>query len=132
MKLVIRLFFRYFFRTIRIILGPFMLLWEKLTTPKGIERDPEDQKRLDEKTRNFTLYQFKTCPFCIKARKAINGLSLNIEKRDAQHDQNHREELLKGGGKIKVPCLRVAGEDGKETWLYDSSEIIQFLKKEAA
>lgn len=109
-----------------------MLLWEKLTTPKGIERAPEEQKLLDEKTRNFTLYQFKTCPFCIKARKTISGLSLNIETRDAQHDLQNREDLLKGGGKIKVPCLRVAGKDGKETWVYDSNEIIQYLKKEVA
>ena len=127
-----KLFFKIFFKTLRIVLGPFMLLWEKLSTPKGIERDPEDQRRLDEKTSSYLLYQFKTCPFCIKTRKAIKGLSLNIEKRDAQHDQQNRDDLLKGGGKIKVPCLKIMDTEGKETWVYESSEIIQFLENEAA
>ena len=44
MKLAIRLFFR----TLRFALIPFMLLWERLTTPKGIARPSQDQQRVDE------------------------------------------------------------------------------------
>lgn len=132
MKIVIRLFFRYFFRSVRIILGPFMLLWEKVTTPKGIVRPLVEQQRLDQKTKKYVLYQFKTCPFCIKARRTIKSLSLNIETRDAQKDLNIREELLKGGGQIKVPCLRVLGRDGPDTWLYESSAISNYLREQYA
>lgn len=127
-----RLFFRYFFRTIRIILGPFMLLGEMLTSPKGIERDPEAQKKVDDATRDLVLYQFATCPFCIKVRKEIKRLSLNIEKRDALKDPAARAELAGGGGEIKVPCLRIPSEEGSHTWLYESDEIIAWLRERFA
>jgi len=78
---------RYFFRGLRIVLIPFVLIWEAVTTPKGIVRAPSEQQRIDEQTRGMALYQFKTCPFCIKVRREIRRLSLNIELRDARHDE---------------------------------------------
>jgi len=128
MKFAIRLFFR----TIRRILGPFMLLGDKITTPKGIQRPADEQEKLNETTQGVALYQFKTCPFCIKVRREIKRQSLNIELRDAQHDQEHRQQLLNGGGKIKVPCLKVKQDDGNHIWLYESSEVIRYLKDLAA
>jgi len=128
MKWVIRLFFR----TIRRVIGPFMLLGDKITTPKGIERPAEKQEQLDQTTQDIALYQFKTCPFCMKVRREIKRQSLNIELRDAQHDQEHRQELLTGGGQIKVPCLKVKDKDGQPTWLYESTEVIQYLREIAA
>jgi glutaredoxin len=127
-----RLFFRYFFRTIRIILGPFMLLGELLTSPKGIERTPEAQKQVDEQTRDLVLYQFTTCPFCIKVRKELKRLSLNIEKRDALRNPAARADLEQGGGEIKVPCLRITNEHGTHTWLYESDDIIAYLRERFA
>ena len=128
MKFAIRLFFR----TIRRIIGPFMLLGDKITTPKGIQRPADEQEKLDKTTQNLALYQFKTCPFCIKVRREIKRQSLNIELRDAQHDLEHRQQLLDGGGQIKVPCLKVKKDDGNQVWLYESSEVIRYLKKLAA
>jgi len=127
-----KLFFRYFFRTIRIILGPFMLLGELLTSPKGIERDPEAQKNIDEETKNLVLYQFTTCPFCIKVRKELKRLSLNIEKRDALKDPAARAELQENGGEIKVPCLRITDENSKHIWMYESDDIITYLRERFA
>lgn len=128
MKWLIRLFFR----TVRRIIGPVMLLLDKLTTPKGIERPEPEQQRVDGKTKNMVLYQFKTCPFCIKVRREIKRQSLNIELRDAQHNQEYRTQLLEGGGQVKVPCLRNVNEQGEETWLYESNQIIEYLKQQAA
>ncbi|MCW8829406.1 MAG: glutaredoxin [Gammaproteobacteria bacterium] len=127
-----RLFFRYFFRTLRVILGPFMMLSERLTTPKGIERDPETQKTIDEQSKDLTLYQFATCPFCIKVRREMKRLSLNIELRDAQRDPEARAELEQGGGEIKVPCLRITNEHGSHSWLYESDDIIAYLRERFA
>ena len=127
-----KLFFRYFFRTIRIILGPFMLLNELLTKPKGIERAAEAQQKVDEESKKLALYQFNTCPFCIKVRREITRLSLNIEKRDALNDPAARAELEQEGGQIKVPCLRITDEDGKHSWMYESDEIISFLRERFA
>lgn len=127
-----RLFFRYFFRTVRIILGPFMLLGELLTSPKGMERAAEAQQKVDKECKNLTLYQFRTCPFCIKVRKELKRLSLNIEKRDALKDPAARAELEQQGGQIKVPCLRITDEQGGQSWMYESDDIIAYLRERFA
>jgi len=121
--------FRTFFRTLRIVLGPFMLLWEMINTPKGVVRAPEVQAKIDQQCKTFVLYQFKTCPFCIKVRRTIKTLSLNIALRDAQHDEKNRADLLQGGGQIKVPCLRVSDAQGKDHWIYESAVINQYLRQ---
>lgn len=127
-----RFVIRTFFKALRFILGPFVLLWEMLTTPKGIVRPAEQQQQIDLQCRNLALYQFKTCPFCIKVRRAMRALSLNIELRDAQHDPQHRAALLQGGGKAQTPCLRITDEQGNSQWMYESDEIIQYLRQRFA
>lgn len=119
---------RYFFKTLRLVLSPVILLLNKLTTPRGITRDPEQQQQIDAATRQLALYQFRSCPFCIKVRRAAKRLSLNIEQRDALHDPTHRTALLEGGGEVKVPCLRITENDGQVRWLYESDEIIAYLQ----
>lgn len=123
---------RTFFKIIRAILGPIMLFIDWLTTPRGVERNPDEQQKIDAITANMALYQFRTCPFCIKVRRSIKRQSLNIKMMDAQHNQQHREELLKGGGKIKVPCLKIVDETGNTRWLYESNDIIQYLQEKVA
>ena len=127
-----KLFFRYFFRLVRLILGPVLLLIEWVSTPNGIKRSAEEQKNIDQQTRNLALYQFKTCPFCIKVRRSIKRLSLNIDIKDAQKDPENRHALLEGGGKIKVPCLRITDENNNTQWLYESDEIIRYLEEKYA
>jgi glutaredoxin len=116
------------FKALRVVLGPFMLLWEALTRPRGIKRNLENQQAVDRECQNLSLYQFKTCPFCIKVRQEIRRLSLPIQFRDAQAEGVHRDALLHGGGEIKVPCLRIQGEAGTVHWLYESGKIIEYLR----
>lgn len=123
MKPLIRLFFK----TLRIVLGPFLLLGNWLTQPKGIVRPETEQQAVDARTRNLALYHFPTCPFCLKARRTIRRLSLNIELRDAKHDPAHRDALIAGGGKPQVPCLLMTDANGKQTWLYESDAINAYL-----
>jgi glutaredoxin len=118
-----------FFRTLRLILMPFMLLWSALAKPKGIVRPPEVQNKIDQDCEKLALYHFKTCPFCIKVRHEMARLSLPIALRDAQHDTAHRDELMLGGGKIQTPCLRITDQTGKVQWLYESKEIISYLQQ---
>ena len=125
MKFIIRLFFK----TLRLVLGPLLLLWERLSTPKGVKRTPEAQKLIDQKCQTLALYQYKTCPFCMKVRRTIRSHSLPIELRDAQHDAQHRADLLQGGGQLKVPCLRITDTQGNSGWLYESEMIIQYLRQ---
>ena len=126
MKPLIRLFFR----TVRLILTPFLLLGNWLTQPKGVVRPAAAQAAVDARTRNLALYQFPTCPFCIKVRRTLRRLSLNVELRDARHDDVHRAALLAGGGKPQVPCLLITDADGKQTWLYESDAINGYLNRE--
>ena len=120
--------FRTFFKTLRLVLGPILLLRERLTRPEGLVRAPPVQQDVERQCRSLALYQFKTCPFCIKVRQEMRRLSLPIELRDAQHDAGNREALLHGGGKSVVPCLRIQDQHGNPRWLYESGEIIAYLR----
>ena len=121
-------FFKYFFKTIRLMMGPVILFIDKITSPRGIVRPEPEQQKVDQQASNLILYQFKTCPFCIKVKRHNKRLSLNIETRDAQHNPVFRQELLQGGGQIKVPCLKIVDEKGNDQWMYESDDIVQYLQ----
>ena len=120
--------FRMFFKALRVIIGPVMLLWELVTRPKGRARAPAAQEKVDQQCRNMVLYQYRTCPFCIKVRQEIRRLSLNIERLDAQQDGRNRDDLVRGGGQAKVPCLKITDQAGNSQWLYESGAIIEYLR----
>jgi glutaredoxin len=119
---------RAFFKTLRLVLGPVMLLKERLTSPEGLQRDAAAQAAVDLQCQNLALYQFSTCPFCIKVRQEMRRLSLPIEKRDAQHNVANRDELLQGSGATKVPCLKIIDANGQTQWLQDSAAIVTYLR----
>ncbi|MBD3610182.1 MAG: glutathione S-transferase N-terminal domain-containing protein [Gammaproteobacteria bacterium] len=127
-----RFFIRWFFRTLRIVLTPIVLTINWLTTPKGVTREATEQVKVDQQTAQLKLYQFQACPFCIKVRREMQRLSLNIELRDAQKDMTHREDLIAGGGEWKVPCLQITDDQGNQQWLYESDEIILHLRERFA
>ena len=124
MKIIIRTFFK----TLRIILGPVMLLKEKLTQPKGIVRLQASRQSADLQCQSLALYQYKTCPFCMKVRHEIGRLSLNIQHIDAQPPGADRDALTREGGQTKVPCLKITDAAGNCQWLYDSEKIIGYLR----
>ena len=117
-----------FFKTLRLVLGPFMQMWEVISRPKGMVRTPALQLEVDRQCSSLALYQFKTCPFCIKVRQEIRRLSLNIEPRDAQKVGKNRADLIEGVGQPKVPCLKITDAAGNSQWLVESGAIIAYLK----
>lgn len=123
---------RIFFRTLRALLGPVLLFINWITRPKGVIRPAAAQQAIDARTQHLGLYHFPTCPFCLKARRVMHRLSLNIDLRNAQHDPVHRQALLAGGGKIQTPCLRITDAQGQSIWLYESRDIIAYLEREFA
>ena len=116
-------------RIIRLILGKLILFFNWLFTPRGIKRDPALQAGIDSQTASLKLYQYEACPFCVKVRRAMKRHSLKIETRDVKRSDSAREELLAGGGNLKVPCLRIDEGDGQARWLYESRDIIGYLEK---
>ena len=124
MKIIIRTFFK----ALRIVLGPVMLLKEKLTRPRGIVRSRAEQQSADLQCQSLVLYHYKTCPFCMKVRQEMARLSLNIQRVDAQPQGADRDTLTREGGQTKVPCLKITDAAGKSQWLYDSDKIIGYLR----
>jgi len=91
-------------------------------------RSPERQAVVDEQTKTLALYHFDTCPFCLRVRRAINKLQLCIELRNTHREPRWQAELLAGGGKRTVPCLRIEAPGESIHWLYESADIIAYLK----
>lgn len=79
-------------------------------------------------TSDLSLYQYNFCPFCMTTRNAIKKLGIEIEIRDTMKTPKHRQTLFTEGGKSQVPCLRIEQENGVK-WMYESAEIIAYLKK---
>lgn len=119
---------RGFFRLVRLLLTPPMLLWELLSTPKAPQRSAEQQAQLDQRSATLALYQYRACPFCIKVRKESARLGLSLEKRNAKLAE-HGQALLAGGGALKVPCLRISNDAGDDQWLYESADINRYLQQ---
>lgn len=113
----------------RNLFGNFLRLANCITLPKPIERSQVDQDRIDMKTEHLSLYNFANCPFCIKVRRFIHESNINIEILDAANDDTHKSDLMNYGGKYQAPCLRISEPNGEDEWLYESDDIISFLKK---
>ena len=113
---------------IRWILGSLILSINWLTTPKGIKRDAGAQADIDQLTGKLALYHYRACPFCVKVRRQMKRQSLNIVTKDVKRSETAKEQLLAGGGLLKVPCLRIEDEQGQSQWMYESSDIINYLE----
>jgi glutaredoxin len=115
-------------RIIRLILGKLILFFNWVLTPRSVTRDSAAQATIDQQTANLALYQYEACPFCVRVRRAMKRQGLNIQTRDIKRCDTSREELLAGGGDLKVPCLRIEGEQGQVQWLYESKDIVRYLE----
>jgi len=122
----------FIFKPVRWVLGQIIIFIDWVTRPKPVQRSAETQKEVDEQTQNMALYQFQQCPFCVKTRRQIRRLALNIESRDARNDPQWNQELINDGGKYQVPCLKITAADGSVQWLYESTEINQYLDENFA
>lgn len=116
---------------IRNLLGGIIAFFDVITRGSKLKRTKEDQQQLEKELQELTLYQFFACPFCIKTRRAMYKMNLPIVKRNVSKGSPYREELLQGGGKVQTPCLRIESATGN-TWLYESSEIIDYLRQRFA
>jgi len=77
-------------------------------------------------TKSYVLYYSKYCFFCQKVLHFLRGKDHNIEMRSTS-DRSNRAELVTGGGKSQVPCLRIDNGSGNVQWMYESDDIIRYL-----
>ena len=120
MKLLLKIF--------RNGLGAIIAFVSWIIPANKVIRSEAQQQAVDRQTKELELYQFFACPFCIKSRRLIRKLNLKIVVRNAQTAGLYRDELLKEGNKVQVPCLKIS-QDSKTTWLYESSAIEVYLKE---
>lgn len=79
----------------------------------------------------YTLYQYDSCPFCARVRRYLAEAGIDMPMKDTLRDPAARQELIEGGGSSMVPCLRIE-RDGAVWWMYESLDIIAYLREHAA
>ncbi len=79
----------------------------------------------------YQLYYFVTCPYCWIVRLYMLWKGIRLPLRESMFSARNRDELVAGGGKFQVPCLRIENEDGSTEWLYESLDIVRYLKRQS-
>jgi len=60
----------------------------------------------------------------------MKHIDIEVEERDIARNPAYRAELIKGGGRAQVPCLRIESK-GEVRWLYESQDIVRVLQRQA-
>jgi glutathione S-transferase len=79
-------------------------------------------------TTGLTLYILEYCPFCHRVLDTVEELGLKIPTKETSRDRGARAELIAGGGMSQVPCLRIEKPDGTVEWMYESADIVRYLR----
>lgn len=79
-------------------------------------------------TSDLTLYHKEYCPYCHRVRDAMTRMGLDIPLKDTGDDRTAHRELVTGGGMSQVPCLRIENPNGKVEWMYESADIVEYLR----
>ena len=77
----------------------------------------------------LALYMRPSCPYCVRVTDFCQTADIKLENRNISEGA-HLEALMVGGGKRQVPCLRIQDDDGQSYWLYESMDIIAYLKQQ--
>lgn len=118
-------------KLIRWIVGKIILFLDAVFSPSVKERSPAEKARIAAAAKNLSLYQYEACPFCVKVRRFMKAEGVAIPLKDAKREP-FQSELLAGGGKLQVPCLKIEKPDGAAEWMYESSDIIAYLRTSLA
>jgi len=76
----------------------------------------------------LSLYYYDACPFCRMVLRELNQLNISFEKRNIMESQKHYKNLITGGGKQTVPCLLIDEHGKNQQWMYESQDIIHYLR----
>lgn len=102
-----------------------VLDWLKGTAPESHSAAP-----IVERIEQLALYEKDWCPYCVRVKSVIKELGLTVQSCDTGQ-QEHLQALMQGGGQRMVPCLRIESESGQYFWLYESADIIAYLRRHA-
>ena len=88
---------------------------------------PCEQFILHRMTEQYILYQYDSCPYCRRVRQFLDGVDVSVPMRDILLDREAYIDLIRGGGKGTVPCLRIERDTGDVEWLYESADIVEHI-----
>lgn len=78
---------------------------------------------------DLSLYYFPQCPYCVRVLRALKQLNVDLDLRNTRQDPRHAQDLITGGGRRTVPCLRMKNENGSVQWMYESLDIVDYLQQ---
>lgn len=93
-----------------------------------IQRSDREQQRLNRASRHIHLYYCRRCFSSIMVKRHCERLGLKVVEKDVLRVNAYRNELVKGGGVPRVPCLRIENEQNKD-WLYSRDDILHYLNE---
>ena len=106
--------------------------WLGILAPPPPDYSAPMRSALDQFSSAIKLYHFFSCSFCARVHRTLHSLGLQLELRDVSENAEYRSELISGGGRSTVPCLRIQSSSGDVRWMYESSDIIAWLKQQVA
>jgi len=119
-----------FITVIAVIMSWFQNILASCTAflaPK-VERTAAQQQKVDRLANSLTLYTLNSCPYSAKVTRHLNQLNVNVTVKNLKRCHIYQKELLAGGGRAQVPCLRIESSQGCK-WMYESDDILQYLDK---
>jgi len=76
---------------------------------------------------SYELFHYDSCPFCAMVRRFLDAKGVSIPLRNTQREQGAQAELVAGGGRSMVPCLKITSAAGDVRWMYESADIMRYL-----
>lgn len=80
----------------------------------------------------LALYYYDGCPYCTRVQRAIDRLGVSVEMRNILRDRSHQDALLAARGRRTVPVLRITHPDGRDEWMPESADIVDYLERRFA
>ena len=77
----------------------------------------------------LALYYHPFCPYCARVLMSLRELDAPLTLHNVITDPARRRELIAGGGRATVPCLRIDEPDTPSRWMYESSDIVDYLRE---
>ncbi len=75
----------------------------------------------------LALYLRPSCPYCMRVIDYCHQNGISLEHKNIAEGEN-LEALMIGGGKRQVPCLKITDESGLSHWMYESLDIIEYIR----
>jgi len=91
---------------------------------------PPENERGSDLSETYQLFKSDTCGFCHRVRAYVAQLGMEMPVRDIHTEAEAFRELLQGGGRSMVPCLRIergTGDGAEVEWMYESMDIMRYL-----